>query len=349
MAFSMNLWRVSGASLELLAPSRLHTEQRLEDWIAKDPGVLGMDLLIVGRQIPTPFAGRIDLLALDADANCVILELKRDRSPREVVAQVLDYASWVKDLGFDELDQIATAHIGKPLAEAFSARFEDALPEAVNTSHSMVVVASELDDSSERIIDYLADTHELNINAVFFTIFKAGDGELLGRAWLKDPAEFEQVSHKRTPWSGYWFVNVGESPKRTWDDNRRCGYLSAGGGAKYSTAMKRLHAGDQVFAYLRGQGYVGFGRVQSEARMIRDFIPATGSKPLLELPLTASLAGQNSDNPDLCEWVVGVRWQKTFAHDEARTFRGAFANQNVVCKIRQQETVEFLRREFGAD
>jgi hypothetical protein len=44
--------------------------------------------------------------------------------------------------------------------------------------------------------------------------------------------------------------------------------------------------------------------------------------------------------------VVSVKWIKTFSREQAKTFRGAFANQNVVCKLRHQETLEFLKKEF---
>ena len=44
--------------------------------------------------------GRIDLLAIAPDASLVLIDLKRDRTPREVVAQALDYASWVEQLCF---------------------------------------------------------------------------------------------------------------------------------------------------------------------------------------------------------------------------------------------------------
>lgn len=98
MAFRMNLWSVDGPNLNEVATSDLDLEDRLEDWLAQDPSLLGIDLLIIGRQVQTEYGGRIDLLGLDGEANTYVLELKRGRTPRDVVAQVLDYASWVKEL-----------------------------------------------------------------------------------------------------------------------------------------------------------------------------------------------------------------------------------------------------------
>jgi hypothetical protein len=39
--------------------------------------------------------------------------------------------------------------------------------------------------------------------------------------------------------------------------------------------------------------------------------------------------------------------EKPFSLSEAKTFKAAFANQNIVCKLRHEETVSFLIREFG--
>jgi hypothetical protein len=86
MPFEMRLWEASGNELKTLPRSPLNQEQRLEDWIARDPGILGMELAVIGRQVPTDHGGRIDLLAIDRDACCVIIELKRAKTPREVVA-----------------------------------------------------------------------------------------------------------------------------------------------------------------------------------------------------------------------------------------------------------------------
>jgi len=350
MSFEMALWKVAGTKLQPVSPSALEQEQRLEDWIAADPSIVGMDLAVIGRQVQTPFGGTIDLLALDADGNCVVLELKRRRTPREVVAQLLDYASWIKDLSYNELDQIAQRWRQKSLTAVFEESFGTTLADTVNTNHSLIVVASELDDSSERIITYLSEGHGVSINAVFFNFFRDGHSEFLGRAWLKDPVETieRSESRKRAPWTGYWFVNVGEGEHRNWDDNVKYGYVGAGQGEKYSRPLRHLKVGDKMFAYMKGLGYVGYGEVTKEAVPISSFIVDELGKPVLELPLRAPRAAENKDSPALSEWAVGVKWLRTFTREQARTFKGAFANQNNVCKLRDPRTLEYLRAEFGA-
>jgi hypothetical protein len=343
------VWENNQGSLVELPRYRLDDEERLESWIEKNSELLGLDVLIIGRQVRTPFAGRIDLLALDSQGDIVIIELKRDRTPREIVAQVLDYASWVNQASPREITEIANAYHEGKLAEAFLQRFDCDLPETINANHRMVIVASELDDSSERIVHYLSSRHSVDINVVFFTCFQLGGTELVGRSWLLDPEEVEERSEgrRKSPWSGFWFVNVGEGSNRNWDDCRSYGFVGAGQGVRYSAALKKLKKGDQVFAYMKGLGYVGFGDVVSEAVMAKDFIPAGSDQPLFSLPLVQEGVKQNADNPELCEWIVGVNWRKVFTRDQPCYFRGIFANQNIVCKLRDEPTVTFLKEKFG--
>ncbi|MCH8839701.1 MAG: DUF91 domain-containing protein [Planctomycetes bacterium] len=344
----MNLWHVAGEELVELRSKPLDSEDRLENWLANDPSLLGIDILIIGRQVVTDHAGRIDLLGLDRDANCVIIELKRGRTPRDVVAQLLDYASWVQHLGFDDLDAICQGFRHDGIAQAYADLFGDSLPDIVNSEHSLFLVASELDDSSERIMGYLSETHGVGINAVFFTCFDTPAGEVVGRAWLQDPEDVTErsASGKRPPWSGYWFVNVGEGPHRNWDDNRRYNFLGAGQGTKYSKSLKKLTPRSKVFAYMKGRGYVGFGEVASKAIPIKDYVPKDHERPLLELDLRAPNPGKNVEDLEMCDWVVPINWIKTFSREEARSFKGVFANQNIVCKLRHSPTVEFLEGEF---
>lgn len=44
-------------------------------------------LLIIGRQVINSFGKRLDLLAMDSEGALYVIEVKRDRTPRQVVAQ----------------------------------------------------------------------------------------------------------------------------------------------------------------------------------------------------------------------------------------------------------------------
>lgn len=346
MPFNMDIWRVHNNKLKEIPKSRLDNESRLENWIEENSSITGMDLLLIGRQVVTFYGGRIDLLGMDVEGNLVILELKKDKTPRDIVAQILDYASWVKDLNYKQIEAIASNYSITSLQKSFFDRFQTNLPEEINKNHSMVIIASELDPSSERIVQYLSSEYEVNINCVFFDFFKDGDQELLGRSWLMDPEVVaEKNTSKKAPWTGLYFVNVGDGQHRSWEDCVEFGFLSAGQGIKYSGPIKKLNIGDKILAYLKGKGYVGFGEVISTAVMAKDF-KITNDTLLFDNNLNQPGIKDNCDNPELSDWVVGIKWIKTFVREKAVTKSGIFANQNIVCKLRDQSTIEYLTDHF---
>lgn len=136
------------------------------------------------------------------------------------------------------------------LDDAFRQRFgvKDP-PEELNESHELYVVASELDNSTERIVNYLADQYGVAINAAFFRFFWDGGNEYLSRVWLIDPAEVEdKVVTRRVeePWNGEYYVSFGEGETRTWADARKYGFISAGGGSWYTQTLQMLEPGSRV-------------------------------------------------------------------------------------------------------
>ena len=342
----IQVYAVDAGNLARLGHDRLPKEEMLEDWIAKDPGLLGLDVAIIGRQVQTKSGGFIDILAIDREGDLTIVELKRDRTPREVVAQVLDYASWVNTLSTKDVREVASG-CGKTLEAVFSDAFGIEVPEDLNGAHNMVIVASELDPSSKRIVEYLSKVHDVGINTLFFSTFEYDGKLLMGADWLMDQEEVvtRSVSKKRAPWTGSWYVNVDDCKARTWDDCRKCGFLGAGGGRIYSDQLKRLEVGAPLYAYQKKAGYVGYGIVSQGVCPAREF--TVGGKPLYECVQSSPDLLHHPDDPDMQEYVIGVEWKKALPVKEAKTFPGAFANPNVVCKLSDPKTLDFLKQAFG--
>jgi len=211
------IWQV-GQQPTQLTGGKLASEALLEDMIVRDPRILSPEWMLIGRQEITTHGGRIDLLAIAPDGSLVLVELKRDRTPREIVAQALDYASWVADLGADRITQIYSRFKpGQSLETDFQQRFGAALDEdSLNHAHQIIIVAAELDPSTERIVQYLND-RDIAINVLFFQVFEHSGQQLLSRAWLIDPSETQanaattaSGSKDKEPWNGEFYVSFGE-------------------------------------------------------------------------------------------------------------------------------------------
>ncbi|NJN58016.1 MAG: DUF91 domain-containing protein [Leptolyngbyaceae cyanobacterium SL_5_9] len=208
MSQQIKVWKVlNNGSLQEIETARLDLEQRIHDWIEKDISIIADDLLVIRKEVQTDYGGFIDLLCLDQIGNLVIIELKRDKTPREVTAQALDYASWVKDLSNEEIVRIANDYFRNKdfpeLEKVFKSKFGLELPEVLNDRHTILIVASEIDNSTERIIDYLSNTYGVGINAITFRYFHTGEQELLARVFLLEPEQVktsqEKLPSKRKP------------------------------------------------------------------------------------------------------------------------------------------------------
>ncbi|MBE0483360.1 MAG: DUF91 domain-containing protein [Bacterioplanes sp.] len=358
MAIQQGIWRINANNVTS-APLRLQTarlddENQLEELIVQDVSIINADWLLIGRQVRTSFDKRIDLLALDANGSVIIIELKRDKTPRDVVAQAIDYASWVETLEDNQLVDcyvdFATRHklSEQSLDLAFKAKFGLSLADVtLNDSHQMVIVASELDASTERIITYLNDRHGVGINAVFFSAFTDGNNRYLSRAWMIDPQETQQLVSTRgarEPWNGEFYVSFGENEERNWDDAREHGYISAGGGQWYSNTLNMLAEGDRVWVNIPKTGYVGVGIVTDERQRI-DTLCVNG-QPLTSLTTKIDYIDFAEETDELAEYAVPVKWIFTVPATNAFSETGLFGNQNTVCKpttTKWRHTVERLK------
>ncbi|GAB3116571.1 hypothetical protein GCM10027055_26250 [Janibacter alkaliphilus] len=358
MPVETGIWRVDGGKTRRLVTTGTPTEVLLEEFLERDSNLLGEPLLIIGRQVRTPYGKYIDLLAIDTDANLVVLELKRDRSPRDVVAQTLDYASWVKTLESDDVVEMATEFLKRPLAEAFADTFGIAFPDEVNVDLRMTVVATELDDSSERIVEYLRE-FGVPINAVFFSFYEDEGRQYLTRSWLvhsdTTPGGASTTSRKQQPWNGIdWYVSFGDDESRAWEDGRRLGFISAGGGNWYSRTLRNLPVGARVNVYLPQRGYVAVGVTLAEAQRF-DAAKVESDGGWVRLA-NQSLIGRyrhgpegEPDSDELAEYAVPVRWHHTVSAEEALREPGLFASQHSACKLRQQHTLNRIAEHFGLD
>lgn len=357
MPVEFAIWRLDGLPARLEA-SKLPSEATLESLLAGDISILGLDVMVIGQQVSTAYGKKIDLLAMDREGSLYVIELKRDRTPREVVAQALDYGSWVKSVTYEQVVSIHAGFAGKALEVAFEDRFGIPIPDLLNQEHHLVIVASELDSSTERIVNYLSTDYGVPLNALFFRYFADEGREYLARTWLIPPSEAEAHSQtasaggKKEPWNGAdFYVSFGEGPHRSWEDARDYGFVSGGGGKWYWQTLDLLQPGARVFACIPHKGYVGVGEVVAPSVLVKDFlVPVDGvDVPILEAKIKAPMMGEFADDFEKSERVVRVKWTKTLAADKYVWEKGMFANQNTACALRNGFTRDRVLARFGLD
>ncbi len=357
MPIRTTLWKINPQPQEL-QESSLANEQLLEAMIVAAPRMLSDEWMLIGRQEDTGFGGRIDLLAIAPDGSLVLIELKRDRTPRGVVAQALDYASWVEKLRPEDIAAIYGRFAsGKNLADDFLDRFGQKLDEDnLNQTHQIIIVASFLDDSTERIVGYLSE-RDIPINVLCFQIFTNGTEQLLSRSWLLDPVSTQTSAAvtpdgQNEPWNGEFYCSYGDSENRSWEDAVEFGFICGGGGPWYSRTLRLLSPGDRVWVKVPGKGFVGVGRVTGRSQPASTFrvvTPGGEDVPVLDAAKRGSYHGEYLGDPERCEYFVPVKWLQTVPLEKGVEEIGLFGNQNTICKPtapRWRSTVERLKIKF---
>ncbi len=160
-----------------------HDESTLEKWLEENPNGILEDskVLIIGRQVRTSLGGLIDLLGIDRHGDLVTIELKRDKTPRETVAQALEYASFVEGLDFVGLEDICRSYMKDEtlsLAEYHRDHFKLESNDAVafNKDQRIVLVGQRISPEIRQTALFLG-SKGVRVTCVEFTYFQTEDGE----------------------------------------------------------------------------------------------------------------------------------------------------------------------------
>lgn len=183
---------ISNAELVIAQETDLELESHLENWLENSPWALVQDELIlwIGRQ---PSArneeGTIfpDLLGVDAEGNLVIVEFKRGRTPRDVVAQLLEYAAWADELSEEQIQEVAEHYFettdefkGKQFDDAFKDVFDisdtDEVP-PLNRNLRLYVVAEDIPIRVARICRFLRTSQGMDINCINIATYQTEESD----------------------------------------------------------------------------------------------------------------------------------------------------------------------------
>ena len=335
MPISHTVWSLD--EKKPLQTASLIDEKELELLLRDNIEILNRGWLVISNQVRTDAGKFIDILCIDHDGDMVVVELKKDLTPREVTAQVIDYAASVSKMTVEEIAQLYLSFTNgkETLNDAFQKKFGTPLDEAsVNQNVKMVIVAAKMDDGTERIIRFLRETYRVDINILFFHVFQCGGERLISRTWFEEDIEESTPikGSEKGPWNGEYYASFGEG-SRNWEDARKYGFISAGGGSWYSKTLSLLSPGDRVWVNIPHTGYVGVGIVTETVQQAKDvvFDYNNALTPMKELPLQGKYF-YSEDDPENAEYVVKVQWIKTIAVSKAVKEIGFFGNQNSVCR-----------------
>ena len=179
------------------APERsIELEQYLESWLENNPWTLvqGDSILWIGRQTSAPVEDTTifpDLLGVDTRGNLVIVELKRNRTPRDTVAQLLDYAAWANELSESRIHKIAedyfhnrNGYLGKTFSDAFrkvllTNETDEIPPLNRNRGLRLFIVAGRISDRILKVCRFLRSSYGMDVSCVEVSLFQTESGDAI--------------------------------------------------------------------------------------------------------------------------------------------------------------------------
>jgi len=151
-------------------------------------------ILIIGRQVATNLNTFIDLLGVDQFGNTVVIELKRGKTPRETLAQLIEYASFVDNLDYEQLNEIYQNYSGEDANledyhhEYYKSDAEEQL--SWNKSSKLVIVASKITPEIKQTSMYLRKKG-LDVYCVEFKYFvNKTDNKMISSDFVVGDEEF---------------------------------------------------------------------------------------------------------------------------------------------------------------
>jgi hypothetical protein len=152
-------------------------------------------------------------------------------------------------------------------------------------------------------------------------------------------------------WNGESYANFGDddSGTRDWEDARKYGFISAGGGSFYTSPFRLLTPGSRVWVNVPGTGFAGVGKVLGPAVPVKDFL--VQGKPFLSLPHAGHYGVAGGKTPsESTEMTVPIQWIHHEPLSQAVKEKGFYGNQWTVTQSTQpkwQHTVERLKARWG--
>lgn len=126
---------IDGENTTVIDKIKFTEEGKLQDYLEQYPSLIPLseivegtsDLLCIGREVSVP-SGAVDLLFIDKDGLLTIVETKLVKNPgirREVIGQIIEYASYISQWTVDDVYRIANEYGKSNLDEVMGNMGED--------------------------------------------------------------------------------------------------------------------------------------------------------------------------------------------------------------------------------
>ena len=189
---------LSSGHLQKAVNENIDYEKDFENWLENSPDLLleeeGETIIWIGRQvrISTEDTGKyLDLLGVDSSGDVVIVELKKGRTPREIIAQILEYSAWIDNLNYEDLNEIANHYflsknqgLEKSLMQVYRDVFfpDDEVGEEdtkieFNRSQKLFIVAEDVTPTIRRVASHLRTKYQMNIFCMEYKVQKSEQGD----------------------------------------------------------------------------------------------------------------------------------------------------------------------------
>ena len=179
-----------------------NVEEYLHRLVAENPQLIAIEdnegrrvpMSTIGSHLRFP-DGEIYLLLMNIEGNLTVVELKRDKTPRDVIAQILDYASILYQNGVESIEENIKAQSNftnglQDVIEKFkeenpdySEELEiDAIRKKMEDSINgrdlqLLIVSYEVEEPIRRVTEYLREVYGVKIYCVEFDYFVDKENE----------------------------------------------------------------------------------------------------------------------------------------------------------------------------
>lgn len=208
-------------------------EIELQHLLEESPSIIPIDeiredispLLVSIREFGLPGSGNTDVLAFSADGDIAIIECKlasNSESKRKVIGQILEYAAYLWEMSYDELNSRVQRIRNKSLidlmtdsvaaewdSETFRSRIEESL---INGVFMLIIVVDEINDELKRIINYVngRSGSDFSLHALELNRFTSEGIEVLVPHLHGIPIHIGETTSKRRRWTEEEFFSLAE-------------------------------------------------------------------------------------------------------------------------------------------